>query len=416
MECLWICLLYIFEIANYVLTGVLFDFGKNIRRNILKVGSCLFAFAEIVLFLNQIFLPAVVIRGYVLVLFFMCLPTGRENRLFGTVISFFLVNCVEGSIESLLELGNIAYEDYFINRCLESSITFILFIFGYRLKRNIFGDRQSGKHDWFQRCLFLFSVLFAMETSATVSLLRFASDYVEKPGFRQTAKLLSFFASIGVGCLGILLVQVKKNNEKLKRMIHIEKNAMQMQKNYYELLLEREQDTKKYRHDMTNHLLCMRGYAKNEDWNTLSGYIAELMSEIQDFGKEIHHTGNSTLDMLINYYTGLLPEITEIRVNGMINVEADEMLLCTVFGNLLRNAAEELMLCKEEAYLRIHLIQGDEYVRISIQNSKRERTVKNGNHYGFGLKNAVRGVEEMSGQIDVTEDETSYLVIVTLPV
>ena len=102
MECLWICLLYIFEIANYVLTGVLFDFGKNIRRNILKVGSCLFAFAEIVLFLNQIFLPAVVIRGYVLVLFFICLPTGRENRLFGTVISFFLVNCVEGSIESLL--------------------------------------------------------------------------------------------------------------------------------------------------------------------------------------------------------------------------------------------------------------------------------------------------------------------------
>ena len=53
-------------------------------------------------------------------------------------------------------------------------------------------------------------------------------------------------------------------NEKMKETVDIEKRLRNSQKNYYEMLLQKEEETRKYRHDITNHLMCLKALADDK--------------------------------------------------------------------------------------------------------------------------------------------------------
>jgi len=113
---------------------------------------------------------------------------------------------------------------------------------------------------------------------------------------------------------------------------------------------------------------------------------------------------------LTNYYINMLDETVEVKILGRLKAKPDEMRLCIIYGNLIQNAVEEVMLCQKEPWLHITIEQGEEYFRIVMENSlsgmKQKNRINNiQENHGIGLENVRKEVENTSG----------YKVSVSLP-
>lgn len=426
MEMIWPVVFMLSEAAVYYAGGcLLFRQLRSMRYPLIIGGSVLF-FCILFIPNAEMAIAPVLIRSYILILMLYALP-GKNlyDRAARLVVLFFIICCMEGVAESIMEL--LPFGDHtYGRRITESGVVLLFLLLILWLQSNHEEQKRNRMIVLLKRGLFPISILFAVGVTATASLLKYAAMYVPKPGFQEIADALAFLANIGIGILGVLLIYIKTSNEKMERTLDLEQHIMKMQKHYYEDLLSREKDTRRYRHDMSNHLLCMRGYADRDDWSALKQYIDTLQGEMEYINKQIYHTGNQVLDILINHYAGILPSETDIQVTGMLSLEADERKLCTVFGNLLQNAAEELLHCGRGAYLQVRLEQGTKFVRISIENSKAGKKDSSSQvvvskmggqikHYGFGLHNVRETLEEMSGILTVTEDDECYTAEVVFP-
>lgn len=85
-----------------------------------------------------------------------------------------------------------------------------------------------------------------------------SEEYVSQMGKQIIYKITVL---IGYGCLiGLisLALYTKEINKKEQELLKCEKRINKMQKKYYLSLLEREEDTRRYRHDINNHLMYLR--------------------------------------------------------------------------------------------------------------------------------------------------------------
>ena len=124
----------------------------------------------------------------------------------------------------------------------------------------------------------------------------------------------------------------------MEKQIHMK----DMQKKYYDTLLERENDTRKFRHDMSNHLICLENLAREDNLEALRKYLGQMREQMQEIQKKSYSVGNDILNILTNHYVSLLDDNTRVTVSGFIHTGTDEMKLCTIYANLLQNAVEEL--------------------------------------------------------------------------
>lgn len=97
-----------------------------------------------------------------------------------------------------------------------------------------------------------------------------------------------------------------------------------MQKNYYLSLLEKETETKKYRHDMNNHIICIKAFLDEKEYDNLNNYIDNLYNQTFSLVNKGYHTGNSIIDALTNYYVENMDKSIEIELKGKIVRGLDE--------------------------------------------------------------------------------------------
>ncbi len=220
-------------------------------------------------------------------------------------------------------------------------------------------------------------------------------------------------------------------NEKLERTAETEQRLKEMQEKYYEAMLKREEETRKYRHDLKNHLICLDGLAREEHAEKTAAYIGSMQKQTAFVQRKFYDTGNKTLDSLVNYYGSIIEPDAKLSVSGRIerNLELTDADLCTVFGNLLQNAAEGIAQVKnEEKYIHVQMEQGREYLRIKIENSaplleitgeqfsnKFLRTAKRDRrNHGIGMRNVRDTLKRYSGTLKVTREPRKFIVEVIL--
>ena len=116
-----------------------------------------------------------------------------------------------------------------------------------------------------------------------------------------------------------------------------------------------------------------------------------------------------------------------ISVRGVCKRELriDEVDLCTIFSNLIQNAAEELK-GKKEDYFALEIEQGQDNTRITIRNSTDLLLAKDNQeltsskqdkkNHGIGLKNVKQIVEKYNGDISWSADGKEFRVIVTMKI
>ena len=282
-----------------------------------------------------------------------------------------------------------------------------------------FGEQGRKIVGRFNKHVSVFVIIMSIVMMVTIVLLDIARKSVDGHGFRVFSAIVIGLANGSVVLLGVCTIYINRTNRKIEQLLESEIRLKDLQKCYYESLLKKEEETKSFRHDMVNHMISLEGMVENDEKTGILKYILDIRKGLEAKQDSKYDMGNTVLDTLTNYYINMLDETVEVKILGRLKAKPDEMRLCIIYGNLIQNAVEEVMLCQKEPWLHITIEQGEEYFRIVMENSlsgmKQKNRINNiQENHGIGLENVRKAVEELGGLLEV-ENTSGYKVSVSLP-
>ena len=184
---------------------------------------------------------------------------------------------------------------------------------------------------------------------------------------------------------------------------------MQMQRQQYDYQLQQSVAVRRFKHDMVNHIGVLRELVNQKKTETAKEYIDTIWNIQNEFDLKIH-TGDSFLDVIMNYYLYLADKGNiEFIVSGKLTETMDlEMFdITTLMGNILQNAMEATIKAVVPK-IRVELVEHKKEIFIVVSNSIVKKidtktdffmtSKKDKMNHGFGLKNIVTTVEKYHGE------------------
>ena len=126
----------------------------------------------------------------------------------------------------------------------------------------------------------------------------------------------------------------------------LERKNLQLQKNYYEELEHNQNQIRKFRHDMNNHLSVVGTLLDKGNLSEAKEYFSNISGYMQTANRKFCQ--NSVVNAVINAKYQMM---TNASIATFLNIDIDKMLsiddvsLCTIFANTLDNAIEA---CKKK--------------------------------------------------------------------
>jgi len=211
--------------------------------------------------------------------------------------------------------------------------------------------------------------------------------------------IYSIFLTLGLAIKNILS---NRQNRELLSFMH-------MQKQQYDYQLQQSVAVRRFKHDLVNHIGALRELMNQKKTEEAKAYIDKIWNIQDEFDLKLH-TGDSFLDVIVNYYLYLaVKENIEFVVSGKLTEKLQlEMFDITILmGNLLQNAIEAAIKAAVPR-IRVEIIEHQKEFFIVVSNSVDEKiNIKKGffmtskgdkvNH-GFGLKNIAATVEKYHGE------------------
>lgn len=202
------------------------------------------------------------------------------------------------------------------------------------------------------------------------------------------------------------------------------------QKQYFEDLLRKEQDTRQFRHDITAHLLQIQNFCENGEYEKEEQYIRELLDEITLINKKGYRVGNDIVDTILNTYLTPISSTCMIKVKGYIDHEINiaGKDLCVIVSNLVKNAVEAVEQCKcEKKEIIFEVNQGKQFLSIKVINtadteniiirSKYPITGKEDKRiHGLGIRNMKAVAETYQGSYQYRIEKGYYVAEVQLQI
>lgn len=184
---------------------------------------------------------------------------------------------------------------------------------------------------------------------------------------------------------------------------------MYMQKQQYDYQLQQSVAVRRFKHDLVNHIGVLRELMNEKKTEEAKEYIDTIWNIQDEFDLKIH-TGDSFLDVIVNYYLYLaIRENIEFVVLGKLTEQMPlEMFdITTLMGNILQNAVEAAVKA-DVPKIRVELIEHKKEIFIVVSNSAATKintktdffmtSKKDKENHGFGLKNIVSIVEKYHGE------------------
>ena len=197
----------------------------------------------------------------------------------------------------------------------------------------------------------------------------------------------------------------------------------------YEDLRQKEYKTRRFRHDLKNHMNLLAQLCKDGDIDRIRNYLDEININIRQFDSKIH-THNEIADAILNrYYDECAEAGIELKVKGHFaeNYQISTFDTCVIFSNLLDNAlqAEKKIknIDKKEISVKIRytdeaetiiLFENDIEEDIEIKNGKIKTTKKNRYDHGFGIENVMECVEKNNGNISIENEGRKFKVWINM--
>jgi len=184
---------------------------------------------------------------------------------------------------------------------------------------------------------------------------------------------------------------------------------IKQQREYYTHLLEREEETRKFRHDIINDLLEINNYCGKKECDRMRLYLEKIMGIVVDISKANYEVGNEVVNTMLNHY--LIPILGkhEVEVTGHLpeHVTIDERDLCVIVGNMIRNAVEAVNKM-DKGKIWVNLNFGKDYIFLGVKNTFEgdiafdknglpETTKSDMSKHGIGMRNFLEVVSKNGG-------------------
>jgi sensor histidine kinase YesM len=203
-----------------------------------------------------------------------------------------------------------------------------------------------------------------------------------------------------------------------------------MQKQQYDYQLQQSVAVRRFKHDLVNHIGALRELMNEKKTEEAKEYIDTIWNIQNAFDLKLH-TGDSFLDVIVNYYSYLATkENIEFIVVGRLTdkIPLEMFDITTLMGNILQNAVEAAVKA-DVPRIRVEFVEHKKEIFIVVSNSVAEgintksgffmTSKKDKENHGFGIKNIVATVEKYHGEcymeILVENKEALFKISIAIP-
>lgn len=222
-----------------------------------------------------------------------------------------------------------------------------------------------------------------------------------------------------VNIMIVFYVEALRKNEKEKYLAELTEQHYHLQIEYYQQLLEKQQETKALWHDIKKYTAAMQAVAAQNDSEQLR-QIAQAAEDAYERVKDISAVGNPVVDALLNQY---LRSAKENQIQVLLDITIPEvlaistLLLSVVIGNTFDNAIEACrLIAPEKRVIHLQLRKQNRILFYSIENPYIDAVtqLRVGKHHGYGLKNVERAVNQNNGNFQVEKSNGLFVIQIRL--
>ena len=222
-----------------------------------------------------------------------------------------------------------------------------------------------------------------------------------------------------VNIMIVFYVEALRKNEKEKYLAELTEQHYHLQIEYYQQLLEKQQETKALWHDIKKYTAAMQAVAAQNDSEQLR-QIAQAAADAYERVKDISAVGNPVVDALLNQY---LRSAKENQIQVLLDITIPEvlaistLLLSVVIGNTFDNAIEACrLIAPEKRVIHLQLRKQNRILFYSIENPYIDAVtqLRVGKHHGYGLKNVERAVNQNNGNFQLEKVDGNFIVQIRL--
>ncbi len=389
--------------------------GVSTFMAVVVVGSAYIYNVNIIFFLFLMLL--VVVIG-------VCIENFKWGMLIDVVLSVILIS-ISTQLLKMIVFVALAWGDITISDDWASVVAqLVLLLIMIALYRHIQEQYPAELKNIPLKYLAIFMVVLAADC---ISLTYWGEYILENPQNNDMRLCLATYVLMGIGVfvqLGLLIALYFSRNA-YRTQQAMAKRYLEEQVAHYKYLSEREQNTRRFRHDFKSHMAMAKQLyldGKQEEFET---YFREMTERIATFGNRVT-VNNDIADAIINRYydeaeqNGIMMEV-EGHFPGVCYISAYD--LCTVLSNLLGNAID----AEKEAggktiycgvrydETQIFIVVKNDYVNTIKQTDNRFLSTKGGlQHQGFGIVNVNEAVRRNKGHVVYDTKNSRFVVRLSL--
>lgn len=219
-----------------------------------------------------------------------------------------------------------------------------------------------------------------------------------------------------------MFVLNQNENRRLQYENSITQSLLTSQHEYFLMLLKKERETKAFRHDIKEHIVCMAGLCRKEKYEDLYKYLIDLEDAVTTL-LPAHVTGNAYFDIIINDMERRYPDVDIDWIGHVPLLNMSETDICSLLYNLLKNACEAASETNEKkVQVRIMIEKTTLIVKMSNQYKNINRmtngtfvSIKKGQDNGFGLYNIEKCVKKYKGMKKIKLEDNRFIIEIIIP-
>ena len=393
-------------------------FGWKIRKlnwkRIVLVVCGVWVIALFFFYLSQQINPLIFYFVFLLIETFIVFEEVVWKLVFFTITEVYAINVIDVMIQQMYEVflklfGN----DIELPMNWIVSATTILFLI---LIIYVIRDKMQG---YISKIPIRYYFIFICLDTGNGIILGKIQDNLEKGNV--ALKIAFIFIVLGVFLELALLLILAATREVYKERDLLNQKYLKLQESHYKYLEQRETATKKFRHDMRNHIYILQHLLEQGKQEEAKQYAGEMEQHFNAMGTPIS-VNHGIVDAILNKYAAECEEKNiALSVKGYMPQECgiSSFDLCVIFSNLLSNAIEAAENCAEKRVcLELRHEEGDFMLCIkntydgklvekdgSIQTRKQDKEM-----HGYGLANVKECVARNQGHMYIQTQEDEFVV------
>ncbi|SFC12423.1 sensor histidine kinase [Butyrivibrio sp. YAB3001] len=220
-------------------------------------------------------------------------------------------------------------------------------------------------------------------------------------------------------CIGIFF---HTQNGRLSSDVAQKDRLIENQKNYFTDLLDKEEKTKRFRHDFKGHMNCIKTLIDEGDYDKLKEYLESVDGQMAKATLDFS-TGNHMINSIIAGIKSQYPGVKidwRGRIPDVLQVSNPD--LCTIFYNLINNACREVDGTDNHVDVDIRIFNTNMFIVVrnkvknKVQVADKHRVIKKFEEgHGYGLRNVEDAVKRYNGLFEINNENGMFDVDITMP-